>query len=75
MIFEEICKYISELFNLDEDSITMDTRFDIDLQADTFEMFEMVSIIEDEFDIDVPKEAADGFKTVGDVVDYVQHSI
>ncbi len=42
-----------------------------DLGADSLDVVEMVMAIEDAFDIEVPDEAAEAMRTVGDVEAYV----
>ena len=38
MIFEKVCALIAEQFNVDADSITMDTSFEDDLNADSVDL-------------------------------------
>lgn len=38
MIFEKVCALIAEQFNVDADSITMDTSFEDDLNADSVDI-------------------------------------
>lgn len=43
----------------------------IDLGADSLDLIDLVMSIEEEFDLEVPDEAADRWKTVGDVAAWV----
>ena len=63
---------ISEKFGIDEAQITADTRIIEDLGADSLDLVDMLTIIEDDFNIVIPDEAAMNMRTVGDVVDYMQ---
>ena len=63
---------ISEKFGIDEAQITADTRIIEDLGADSLDLVDMLTIIEDDFNIVIPDEAALNMRTVGDVVDYMQ---
>lgn len=53
------------------EEVTLKTRFKEDLQSDSLDNIEMVMEVEDEFNIDLPDEVADQFKTVNDVVEKV----
>ena len=46
-----------------------------DLGADSLDVVELVMAIEDEFDIEVPDEAAEGIRTIGDVERYVTQQV
>lgn len=72
MFLEKIKPMISEKFGIDEALITADTRIIEDLGADSLDLVDMLTIIEDDFNIVIPDEAAMNMRTVGDVVDYMQ---
>ena len=72
MFLEKIKPMISEKFGIDEAQITADTRIIEDLGADSLDLVDMLTIIEDDFNIVIPDEAALNMRTVGDVVDYMQ---
>lgn len=42
-----------------------------DLGADSLELAQIVMMIEDEFDVEIPDEAADAIITVGNAIDFV----
>ena len=71
MFLEKIKPMISEKFGIDEAQITADTRIIEDLGADSLDLVDMLTIIEDDFNIVIPDEAALNMRTVGDVVDYM----
>ncbi len=72
-MFEKIRKIISEQFNIDEDKITLDTSFYDDLSADSLDLFQIITEIEDEFDIEFSNEDAEKIKTIGDAVSYIKN--
>ena len=51
MEFEKLQKIISEVLNVGEDEITMDTTVVDDLGADSLDIFQIIMGIEEEFDI------------------------
>ena len=52
MIFEKLAALIAEQFNVDADSITMDTSFTDDLNADSVDIVDLSMALEEEFGID-----------------------
>ena len=76
MIFEKVCSLISEQFNVDEDSITMDTSFADDLNADSVDIVDLSMALEEAFEIDeMEEEDAAAIATVGDLVHYLQNKL
>lgn len=76
MIFEKLAALIAEQFNVDVDSITMETSFFDDLNADSVDIVDLSMVLEEEFDIDeLEEEEAASIKTVGDLVRYLQNKI
>ena len=72
MVFEKIKSIIVDQLGLDEDhEITMETTLMKDLEADSLDAVEIIMAIEDEFDVEIPDEDAEGFKNIGDIVRYV----
>lgn len=72
MIFERIKEMIVEELNVPEEKITLEARLAEDLGADSIDAVELIMNIEDEFDVQVSDEDAQGIKTVGDLVKYVE---
>lgn len=66
--FEKIQAIIVEEFGKDASDITMETSFE-DMDVDSLDLFQVISEIEDEFDIQIDSE--EGMKTVADLVAYV----
>ena len=76
MIFEKLAALIAEQFNVDEDSITMDTSFVDDLNADSVDLMDLSVALEEEFGIEeMADEDVSAIVTVGDVVRFLQSRI
>jgi len=76
MIFEKLCALISEQFTVDADSITMDTSFADDLNADSVEIVDLSMALEDEFGIEeLSEEEIASISTVGDLVRFLQNKV
>lgn len=72
MEFEKIQKIISEVLNVEEEDITMESTFVDDLGADSLDLFQIIMGIEEEFDIEIPNDAAEKILTVGDAVEQIK---
>lgn len=76
MIFEKLKSLIAEQFNVDEDSITMETSFADDLNADSVDLVDLSMALEEEFGIDeLTEEETASISTVGDLVRFLQGKV
>ncbi|HWT76399.1 MAG TPA: acyl carrier protein [Mobilitalea sp.] len=75
MEFEKLQKIISEVLNVDEDEITMETTFVDDLGADSLDVFQIIMGIEEEFDIEIANEDAENIITVADAVEQIKNAM
>lgn len=71
-VFEELKKIIVEIKDIPEKQITLESSFTDDLEADSLDIVEMLMLLEEKFEIQIPEEAAEKMKTVQDVVEYVE---
>ena len=71
MTFEKIRKALAEQLEVKEESITLDTNIIDDLGADSLDVVELMMFIEDTFNLAIPDDALHTFRTLGDVVAYV----
>ncbi|MEE1077490.1 MAG: acyl carrier protein [Agathobacter sp.] len=72
-MLEKMKELIAEQLNADADSITLETRFKEDLEADSLDLFELIMSLEEEFGVEIPTEELETLATVGDVVDYLKN--
>ena len=72
MALEKIKSIISEQFGISEDDITADTVLMEDLDADSLDLIDLAMSLEDCFEVEVPDEELESFKTVGDIVKYIE---
>ena len=73
MEFEKLKAIIADVLNLDENDIHMDSTFVDDLGADSLDIFQIIMGIEEEFDIEIPGEAAEQIVTVADAVEQIKN--
>ena len=64
-VFEKVQEIIVEELGKDAEEVKVETTFD-ELDADSLDVFQVISEIEDEFDIQI--ETEEGLNTVGDLV-------
>ena len=71
-MFEKVKEIIASELGVEEDKITLESRFKDDLGADSLDLFQMVMSIEDEYGIEIPTEDLEKMSTVGDIVKYLE---
>ncbi len=72
MEFEKVKEIIAEQMSISEEEITMETSFTDDLGADSLYIFQIISELEENFDIEFENDDAENIKTVGDAVEYIK---
>lgn len=75
MILERVKAILVEELDLEEDTITLDSRIKDDLGADSLDLFELINKIEDELDVTIEEEDYGKLITVGDIVNYLAEKI
>ena len=71
-ILEKVCSIVSEQLSVEAGEVKSDSNFQNDLGADSLDTVELVMALEEEFDIEIPDEAAEGIATVGDAVRFIE---
>lgn len=70
--FEKIRALLAEQLDIDPSKISMESDIMNDFEADSLDIVDMVMTLEDEFGVEVPDDAIENLRTVGDVVDFVE---
>ncbi|MDX2343827.1 MAG: acyl carrier protein [Acidimicrobiia bacterium] len=60
---------------LDRDDITMEAKFEEDLDVDSLGVVELLMALEDNFDVKIPDEEAEKLTTVGEAADMVSQKL
>ncbi len=68
-MFEKVRDMLAEALNIPADKITPESKVTDDLGADSLDMVELLSRLEDKEGIVIPEEDLDSLATVGDIVD------
>lgn len=76
MVFEKVSELIADQFGVEQDSITMNTSFEEDLDADSLSIVELSMAVEEEFGLgELEDEDVTGLVTVGDLVRFIQSKL
>ena len=71
-LFNDVKMVLAKQLRRPEEGITAESRIMEDLGADSLNILMLLMTIEEDFGIKVPDEELADFKTVGDVVSYLE---
>jgi len=74
-VFETVKEIIVEVKDISPDDIQLESRFAEDLEADSLDVVEMIMLLEEKYEFEIPEEVAEKLKTVKDVVDYIEKQL
>ena len=72
MVFEKVQEIIAEKLGMDESEITMDSSLEDDLEVDSLDIVDIVTALEDEFQIEIPQEDLKDMEKGSDLVSYIE---
>ncbi len=72
MVMDKVKRILSEQFDVDVSELTDNTNIESDLGADSVEVIDLLMSLEDEFDVEIPDEAIDEIRTVGELTAYIE---
>jgi acyl carrier protein len=70
-IFAKVKTIVADQLSVDASEVKPEANFANDLSADSLDVVELVMALEEEFEIEIPDEAAEEIKTVQDAVDFI----
>ena len=70
-IAERVKKIVVEHLGVDEAKVSDGASFIDDLGADSLDTVELVMAFEEEFNVEIPDDAAEKIQTVGDAVNFI----
>lgn len=71
-MFDKIVEIIKDQLGVEDKEITPETSLMKDLEADSLDAVEIIMALEDEFELEIPDEDAENFKSIGDIVKYIE---
>ena len=75
MVFEKLKDIICEQLEVEAERVTMESNIMDDFDADSLDLVDIVMSVEDEFEVEVPEDAVEKMKTVGDVVKFIEENM
>ena len=69
---KSVTEILSDVLAVKKKDINIDSTFEDDLGADSLDMVEITMRLEDEYDVVIDDDRAEGIKTVGDCVGYLR---
>lgn len=73
--FDKVKNIVVEQLGASEADVQIDSTFIDDLGADSLDIVELIMAFEEEFEIEIPDDAAEKIKTVRDAVDYIEKQV
>ena len=74
MTFHKVRDIVVEQLGVEADEVALESTFIDDLGADSLDIVELIMAFEEEFNIEIPDEAAEKIKSVQDVVTYIDQN-
>lgn len=74
MTFDKVKEIIVDTLSCEEDKVTLEASLSDDLGADSLDAVELNMALEEAFDISIPDEELANFKTVNDIVTYIENN-
>ena len=71
-MYEQFVEVLVEELQINRNDITMDAELSGDLGINSLELYDLVMICEEKFNITIEESAARKFTTVGDVVAFLE---
>lgn len=68
---QQVINVVAEQLGISKDLIKLDSNFVSDLGADSLDKRELVLMLDDQFNIEIPDEAFESLNTPNDVVEYI----
>ena len=72
---ERVCDIVAEQLGVAREQVTRESSIIHDLGADSLDQVELVMELEEEFDINIPDDAAEKIQTVGQAIDHIERTV
>ena len=74
-VADRVKKIVVERLSVEEDKVVDSASFVDDLGADSLDTVELVMAFEEEFNLEIPDDAAEKIGTVGDAVKHISEAV
>ncbi|MDQ6898118.1 MAG: acyl carrier protein [Candidatus Dormibacteraeota bacterium] len=72
MDFTELQELAAEILGVEPEKVQMNVSFQRDLAADSLDLVELISAVEDKYDVELPEEELEAMKNVGDLWQFLE---
>ncbi len=73
-VAERVTDIVADQLGVDKEKVLPETSFVNDLGADSLDTVELVMELEEEFDINIPDDAAEKIQTVGQAIAFIEQA-
>ncbi|WP_353894558.1 acyl carrier protein [Proteinivorax hydrogeniformans] len=73
-MFEKVKGIIASNIGLNEKDIKPETSFQEDLELDSLDIMDLLMVLEEEFELQIPDEKLQTMNTVGDIVNFIEEN-
>lgn len=73
-VAERVIEIVAEQLGVEKDKVKPETSFVNDLGADSLDTVELVMELEEEFNVNIPDDAAEKIETVGQAIDFINQA-
>ena len=74
-ILDKVTKILVDQLDVKPEEVVLEANFLEDLNADSLDIVELILVMEEEFNLQIPDEDAEKIQTVGDAVKYIEEHI
>ncbi|CAI8407957.1 MAG: Acyl carrier protein [Rhodospirillaceae bacterium] len=74
-VADRVKKIVVERLSVEEDKVVEAASFVDDLGADSLDTVELVMAFEEEFNLEIPDDAAEKIGTVGDAIKHISEAV
>lgn len=74
-VADRVKKIVIERLSVEEDKVVEAASFVDDLGADSLDTVELVMAFEEEFNLEIPDDAAEKIGTVGDAIKHISEAV
>ena len=73
-VADRVIGIVAEQLGVDKEKVARETSFVNDLGADSLDTVELVMELEEEFEVDIPDDAAEKIQTVGQAIEFIEQT-
>ena len=72
MIYDKLVEILVDFLSIQAQDLSSDTSFKEDLALDSLDLYELVVILEEEFNVEIPMDRFDEIATIEDLIRFLK---